>query len=452
MTYYSTDGTYTRLEVDASSGAGDYNLLPWTMYLPNGGKITHLEPLPGGGVAYQRIYDRNNNWVEIKNVTLNSHPAVKIVDELNREVALEYGGGGDGIDTITSPAPNNQTVVWKVVRTSVDPVGGYYAFGSDGNTYIYDFPSSPGIASIISPAQAGSLAYQFTYNTDNGSGGELKDMILPTPGLTAKISYTFRYEHTCQGCIPFSSDALKSYVSQKQKSYVEEYDGGTSPPVIETWAYTRSENLSPMVVDTQAPDGGVTKEYSFCNEALTCVFAAPPNLQWRAGLVFKIEHPDGSLTERLWQTNSPQNPEAVFVNSYIKTEFTSIKEGGVLSKTAIKDYNYDKNGNVTRIVEYDWVPYSSIPRDADGRPTGIPGSASSQIKRVTANTYHVTTPDASDVTTANANVYHLTTAPKLRTAVKDKEVRSALASGTQSRSEYSYDVITRRFTAITEGP
>src|SRR5262249_49633195 len=141
MVYYSTDGSFTRLEVDASASSGaDYENLPWTMFLPDGGKITHLEPLPGGGVAYQRIYDRNNNWVEIKNVTINGHSAIKIVDELNREVTLEYNGGGGGIDTITSPAPNGQTIVWQVVRTSVVPTAGYNTLGSDGNTYSYTFP------------------------------------------------------------------------------------------------------------------------------------------------------------------------------------------------------------------------------------------------------------------------------------------------------------------------
>ena len=54
-------------------------------------------------------------------------------------------------------------------------------------------------------------------------------------------------------------------------------------------------------------------------------------------------------------------------NSYVKTEFTSIRDvGGTLTKTAIKDYNYDKNGNVTVVKEYDWVDYSSVPRNGDG--------------------------------------------------------------------------------------
>ena len=254
MTYYSTDGTYTRLEVE-SLPTGDYSLLPWKMFLPDGGKITHLEPLPGGGVAYQRIYDRNNNWVEIKNVTINGHPAIKIVDELNREVVLEYGGAGALIDTITSPAPNNQTITWQVSRTSIIPTASYLVFGSDGNTYGFTFPGSPGVTHITSPTQAGSLAYQFTYHTADG-GGELKEMMLPVPGHPTKVTYTFGYQGTCQGCAPFTSDALRSYVSQKQKSYEEEHDLLTTPPINEAWTYALGS--------VTAPDGGITAEYSFC--------------------------------------------------------------------------------------------------------------------------------------------------------------------------------------------
>ncbi len=200
-------------------------------------------------------------------------------------------------------------------------------------------------------------------------------------------------------------------------------------------------------MQTQSPDNGLTKEYSYC----TVGPCGPTSLWWRAGIVYKIENPDGSIIERLWQTNSPQNPhEAVYINPFVKTEFTSIKEGGSLSKTAIRDYKHDKNGNVTQVVEYDWVAYGSIPRDGDGRPTGIPGGASSQIKRVTVNNYHVVTPDSSDTSTSDADVYHLTTAPKLRTAVKDTEVRSALASGTQSRAEFTYDSATTTGNLTTE--
>lgn len=49
----------------------------------------------------------------------------------------------------------------------------------------------------------------------------------------------------------------------------------------------------------------------------------------------------------------PYNLE--YVNNYVKTELTSIRDaGGSIARTAIKDHNYDKNESLTRAVEYDW--------------------------------------------------------------------------------------------------
>jgi hypothetical protein len=91
-------------------------------------------------------------------------------------------------------------------------------------------------------------------------------------------------------------------------------------------------------------------------------------------LVYKTESPNGTVVERLWQPNTLQSPYlAVDINPYVKTEFVSLKNAaGTLVKTAIKDFNYDKNGNLTQQVEYDWVAYASVPRDGSGKPTGIP--------------------------------------------------------------------------------
>src|SRR5207253_7313332 len=109
------------------------------------------------------------------------------------------------------------------------------------------------------------------------------------------------------------------------------------------------------------------------------------------GLVSKVERSDGSKTERIYQKNLIQtfihesNPKSD-ANPYLKTEFTSIKNAaGSYSQTSIKDYTYDKDGRVTQAVEYDWVAYSSVPRDQFGKPTGIPVGA--PIKRVTVNTW-----------------------------------------------------------------
>src|SRR6266849_2416932 len=91
ITYYSADGTFLRLDVQHDSDSDPTNN-PWTLYLPDGGRVT------GGGTAFQRIYDRNNNYVEIQNITYNSHPATKIVDQMNRYIILEHGTPGDPSD------------------------------------------------------------------------------------------------------------------------------------------------------------------------------------------------------------------------------------------------------------------------------------------------------------------------------------------------------------------
>jgi hypothetical protein len=152
---------------------------------------------------------------------------------------------------------------------------------------------------------------------------------------------------------------------------------------------------------------------------------------------YRTENPDGTMIEKIWQANRPQNFSSTsaydeytggdpydlqFVNAYVKTEFTSIRDAnGNYSKTAIKDYNYDKNGNVTRVAEYDWVDYGTVPRGSFlSLPTGIPANA--VLKRVTTSTLARSTPDASDYSSNNADSYWNATAPTLRNAVASTEV------------------------------
>ncbi len=72
MTYYSTDGSYMRLFIP-HDGTAVYEDNFWTLYMPDGTRVT------GGGPANQnnqRIYDRNENYIEIGNVTINGQVCV----------------------------------------------------------------------------------------------------------------------------------------------------------------------------------------------------------------------------------------------------------------------------------------------------------------------------------------------------------------------------------------
>ncbi|MGE3467592.1 MAG: hypothetical protein AB7J13_11740, partial [Pyrinomonadaceae bacterium] len=59
MTYYSTDGSYTRLvvsHVPGSTNTGENNA--WTMSMPDGSRVT------GGGGSPVRLHDRNGNYLD----------------------------------------------------------------------------------------------------------------------------------------------------------------------------------------------------------------------------------------------------------------------------------------------------------------------------------------------------------------------------------------------------
>jgi len=201
-------------------------------------------------------------------------------------------------------------------------------------------------------------------------------------------------------------------------AYQREYDG-SSTPVTETWLYSITSSIHCTITE---PDGGVLQEV-YDNK----------------GHSLRTEKPDGSVIERIWRENIPVGnaiPDFTDVNPFIKTEFTSIRNSsGALVKTAIKDYAYDKNGNVTQVAEYDWVDYGSVPRFG-GFPTGLPGGA--PLKRVTVNTYYNPTPEALNTTTDDPNVYHKPTSPNIKRSIQSSEMRSDSGS-VLSRAESFYD-------------
>ena len=107
---------------------------------------------------------------------------------------------------------------------------------------------------------------------------------------------------------------------------------------------------------------------------------------------------------------------------------------GAYVKTAIKDYAYDKNGNVTSVKEYDRVPFTSV-HDASGSPLWT--AARPAVVRETAAGYYAATLDASDSSTYDADAYHRPTSPRKRDATSWTEARDA--SRTLSRTEFFYD-------------
>ena len=424
LTYYTFDGTYLRLEVQHDSD-GLWANNPWTLYFPDGTKVTNFGT---------RITDRNGNYVEWSNVTYNGHPATQLMDQLGRKIVIEYQGVSDG-EIIHVPGVGGvdltYQVHWKGIQIfktySTDEPGRYDADG---------YPDMLGYQFVVSridlPSATGGLQYVFGYNAaDSGSSpcctpsygwGELSSVTLPS-GAQTQYQYALD-EQNGPGMGYMWTDVLKNSVTRKSLTYQQQYDG-SSTPVTETWNYDLATGTIVM------PEGGVVTQ-----------LGQP---------TYRTENADGTVNEKLWQANQPQGFPSTYApdpatginaydpqraNHYVKTDFTSIRDAnGTLTKTAIRDYSYDKNGNVTAVREYDWIDYGSVPRNVLGFPTGVPASA--VLKRVTTNTYASSTPDASDSSSNDADSYWNSGSPALKNVTTSSEVSNGSSSVT--RAELFYD-------------
>jgi RHS repeat-associated protein len=422
ITYYSADGSFLRLDIQHDGDSDPLNN-PWTLYFPDGSKVTsnqtNNEP--------QRLYDRNNNYLEL----LGS----EIRDQFNRSVGVYISwNNGDPISTVTSQG-FGETLTWTIHWKFISVLKSYWPCAQSlqcptgvQQQEPYGYPRLV-IDTITMPAQAGGLTYRFHYNApDHASGqplspslgwGEISGITLPSG---AEVSYTWAQDGT--PVTNFTPDILQNAPTGKVLHYDQEYDGAVTPVPDENWTFDISASGTSIVT---APDGGVTMTG----------FTDPSAPFWNAGLTFSTTGPDGTKTETIWERNNLANSS--ITNPYPKTVFTSIKNAaGAYVKTSIKDYKYDKNGNVTRVAEYDWINYDDVPRSF-GMATSLPAGVSPT--RVTVNTYFNSTPDATQLAGSNTSVYWSSGSPRVKNAIASSEIRKIVAGSevAVSRTEYTYD-------------
>ena len=433
ISYYSVDGTYLRLEFEvARDDDEDGTLDPetlwpsnnWTLYFPNGRRVsgTGLMSDEMTGRTWEQLQDNdpNENTTTITIIRVlapGDTPQDVITDSEGRQIIVrkDKARGKDYISqTGAGGAQLQWTVNWGKTTVSRD----YWTGGQDEALCV----ALDMVNGITLPAQLGSLTYSFAYNgianpmdscqdlADSTGLGEISQVTVPW-GARATYSYIRDIDpddEDTSGRLSQADLALNNQITRKDFVYNVT---GQINAVTETWTYNNGT--------VTAPDGGQTRE-TYSNE----------------GWLEKVERLDGtrvvSKVERKWATNPPRGLDTISArraNPYVKTEFTTVS--GSPSKMAIKDFTYDKNGNVLRVDEYDWVT-----RNSASRPTGVPAGASA--KRVTAHTYHVETQEAINTTTANNDAYHRATSPNLKRARKSTEIRDG--SGTRlSRREFTYD-------------
>jgi RHS repeat-associated protein len=428
LTYFSTDGTYTRLVITRGVG--------WVLSFPDGTRVIANNNGTGG------VFDRNGHSFSGGNVTLpNGHvvPAA-FKDEFGRYVASEVCGD----EVCFYSGGFNQVLVWKVkwkwiyVRKpyrTTGAAGGRERGGSSNQLWEGEVQV---VERITLPSQLGNLSYSFTYNapdydgtnpptTDSVGWGEVSRITLPS-GAKAEYEYTRDGAPVVQ---PTTKRVLDNAVKRKKLVYDTKFDGVTETRE-ELWSY----GISNAGATVTGPDGSVTTQ-SFNDIAVANA---------SAGLVYKEIYPDGTEVERLWQSNNPSTTTgftgANGANFYVKKEFRSLAHFATngtrtLSKTAIKDFEYDKNGNVTKVSEYDWVPYGDVQRDAAGKPTGVVTNPGAPLK-VTLMSYYNASPAATDTTTESNNAYWNRNAPTLRNAIRSVEIQNG-SGQPLSRTEFDYD-------------
>jgi hypothetical protein len=255
ITYYSVDGSFLRLDIAHDSDTDPMNN-PWTLYFPDGSKVTNNQP----NSEPQRFYDRSNNYVEF----LGS----EIRDQFNRSVSVSGTvENGLPVSTVTSQG-FGQTVTWTIHWKWISVLKDYWpcaqTFGCDPEIQEQEpyGMSRLVVDRITMPAEAGGLTYEFQYNAPNHTlgqplspsvgWGELSGITLPSG---AQVDYAWLQD----GPQTFMAtpDILKNAPLTKVLTYNQEYDG-TSTPITETWSYS----FGPVSSAITAPDGGSRKTCS----------------------------------------------------------------------------------------------------------------------------------------------------------------------------------------------
>ena len=443
LTYFSNDGSYLKLEIYAD-GSGNWGAQPWTLYLPDGRRIT------GGASQGTQLYDANGNRIRVVLACYDpppngncSHLYRSIVDDAGHEIRLE--GSGDPFTGLTTTAttdgpngPMTWTMNWELFELGLD--GRQYTMAPNAiplpwdtsfSLHQYGFglkyvqlPLAPAVPASQSPPVWNSYAFGYADDADDGYG-EVDTVRTPTGA-------TFRYRFDQEGPGPVAAETIANDNTVRERRVSQ--DG--QPDLV--WTYSGGFDLNSNSFRTQIinPDmSQATYWYGPQGNYLDTSISINIGV---GKVVYRIDEPNGSVRKRLWSQNRvvPSNPHLNYYsqNAWVKRETQTVgNSAGVPALTKVTERTIDKNGNLLQSVDYDWVGY-----DSSGPEVG------STVKRTTQQIYYAESPDyasASDDPQAYWNVHYspLQAGQSRRlNAVQRKEVRDG--SGTIAAvTEFEYD-------------
>ena len=396
MRYYSLNSTHLYAKISSATD--------WTVYMPDGTRIIQT---PDG---VQRVQDTNGNKIKIFTDANGTH----FQDEqtTNREIRVVYdpsANGGQGRYRVHYPTVTG-------IQHFIDVNMGTTSV--QGKTYpVKDFdPISETVCQrtagldtalqvvrdIVFPqTEPGQpqRKFAFSYNSDTTENittsvnfscsnyenytraasigwGELSRVIMP-PGTIQTAAYT-DYSYELDGAhelLSSTDDLANTGVSQKKL-----YHDGTS----DTWTYEIGQTGSTVTT----PDGGSHTETRYC-----ATFGVPGCSTDKAGLTYRITRAF-MMTEKHWinlafsggDNTGPGGLISPF-NPVIDYEYTTLLDASNNAlKMSARKFQYDFNGNVTQVIDYDWFDPALVSRDAQGVPIAVPGSAT--VLRTTNNTHY----------------------------------------------------------------
>ena len=434
MRYYSRDGSFMYAKISSA--------VDWTVYLPDGTRIIQT---PDG---VQRLQDTNGNKVKIFGDTNGAHYQD---EQTGREIRVAY-----------DPAANSGQGRYRVFYPTVTGIEHYIDVNMgttivQGKTYpVQDFDvvnenicqkdhflytELQVVRDIVFPqTEPGQTRkFVFSYNSDtteNTTGsvlwvcngtyedytrtasvgwGELSRVIGP-PGTIQTAAYTdYSYPLTSQHSLTFTADDLtRQGITQKNLNH----DG-----IVDTWTFGGGT--------VTAPDGNRVSESSYCG-----TYGQPGCVMDKVGLSYRTRRPF-MMTERHWTNLVFSGGDNIGPSGFVTTfnpvvdyEYTTLLDANNNAlKMSAKKFQYDFNGNVTQVVEYDWFDPAQVSRDAEGVPTAVPASAT--VLR-TSNTSHYNQASSSTSTNVYAKRSLATATPLILNAPKEATVGPSIV-------RFSYD-------------
>lgn len=382
LTYFSTDGSYLKLEVFAD---GSGNGGTWYLYFPDGRRATF-------GPQGKSLYDANGNGVHITSGCYDPPPSGNcdqpyraIEDDTGHQIRISEAGNSWGEHTTTVSADGPQgpmvwTLNWELFQLGLDQRR--YLVTETPQPYdttapldavllglkYLQLPLAPPVPASQTPPIWNSYAFGYADDDDDGYG-EVDVVRTPTGA-------TFHYRYLLEQGFPLVSSNMIVHGNL----LVERRVSAPGQPDL-LWTYTGGAGGSTTVTNPDLSQA----VYWFGPTGAYLDSSIPDNLNV-GYVVYRIDESNGQVTKRVWSQNraAPSNPALPFVqNAWVLRETVSVgNSAGVPTLTAVSENTIDKNGNALQKVEHDWVYF-----DSAGPETG------GTVKRITQFTYYADVPD-----------------------------------------------------------